>query len=73
MFEDIHEDQYTLHVQADAHSSYSAVILTSTDKPNIEAFLQRVAVKYTWTVTPTQVEDVYVITLDSTFETFVSI
>ena len=71
-FTDITEDQYTLHAQADDHTSYSAVIIASPDESTISVFLQRIAVSYTWTVTPTLVEDTYVITLDSTFETYVS-
>ncbi|XP_052092546.1 uncharacterized protein LOC127729013 [Mytilus californianus] len=71
IFEDIHEDQYTLYAQAVGHSSYSAVIIASSDSDKQEVFLQRIAVKYTWTVTPTTVQDKYVITLESTFETHV--
>ncbi|CAG2246407.1 unnamed protein product [Mytilus edulis] len=71
MFEDIHEDQYTLYAQAGGHSSYSAVIIVSPDSDIQEVFLQRIAVKYRWTVTPTTVQDKYVITLESTFETHV--
>ncbi|VDI49478.1 Hypothetical predicted protein [Mytilus galloprovincialis] len=69
VFEDIHEDQYTLYAQAEGHSSYSAVILASPDSDTQEVFLERIAVKYTWTVTPTTVQDKYVIALESTFET----
>ena len=72
-FTDVTEDQYTLHAQADDHTSYSAVIIASPDEATISVFLQRIAVKYTWTVTPTDVQDTYVITLDSTFETYVSL
>ena len=71
-FEDLHEDRYTLYARADSHSSYSAVIFASPDNPIRDIFLQRTAVTYTWTVTPTTVVDKYKITLDSTFETFVS-
>lgn len=70
-FEDVFEDQYSLYAEAEGHSSYSAVILVTSEKTDEDIFLQRVAVKYTWTVTPTTVEDKYVITLESTFETHV--
>ena len=73
IFEDIYEDKYTLYATAAGHSSYSAVILVSPDNTVREIFLQRTTVTYTWTVTPTTVTDVYEITLDSTFETFVSL
>ncbi|CAG2246400.1 unnamed protein product [Mytilus edulis] len=69
VFEDIHVDQYTLYAQAEGHSSYSAVIIASPDSDTQEMFLERIAVKYTWTVTPTTVPDKYVIALESTFET----
>ena len=71
-FENITEDQYSLYARADGHSSYSAIIIAKPEESTKDIFLQRVAVKYTWTVTPTAIEDKYIITLDSTFETFVS-
>ena len=73
MFIDVAEDRYTLRAEADDHQSYTAVIVTSPDEPTFTVFLERVAVKYTWTVTPTDVQDTYEITLDSTFETFVRV
>ena len=71
-FENITEAQYTLYASADGHSSYSTVVLATQDNNVIEIFLPRVAVKYKWTVTPTTVDDRYIIKLDSTFETAVS-
>lgn len=73
VFEDVYEDQYSLYAEADDHSSYGAVILITSDTTEQDIFLQRVAVKYTWTVEPTAVEDVYNIQLESTFETYVSL
>ncbi|KAL3847722.1 hypothetical protein ACJMK2_018618 [Sinanodonta woodiana] len=70
-FENIYEDQYTVYAGADGHSSYSAVILAKPENNKMDIFLQRVAVKYTWTVTPTTVQDIYIIKLESTFEAFV--
>ncbi|XP_046573868.1 uncharacterized protein LOC124281912 isoform X2 [Haliotis rubra] len=69
VFEDVHEDRYTLTATAPGHGSYSAVIIAKPSDPSITIFLQRVAVKYTWTVTPTTFQDKYIVTLDSTFET----
>ncbi|XP_046548308.1 uncharacterized protein LOC124258286 [Haliotis rubra] len=69
VFEDVHEDRYTLTATAPGHGSYSAVIIAKPSDPSITVFLQRVAVKYTWTVTPTTFQDKYIVTLDSTFET----
>ncbi|XP_053379664.1 uncharacterized protein LOC128548542 isoform X2 [Mercenaria mercenaria] len=71
IFEDIYEDQYTLYAEADDHSTYGAVILITSDSTEQDIFLPRIAVKYTWTVEPTTVEDVYIIELESTFETYV--
>ena len=67
-FYDVTEDQYNLYGRADDHTSYSAVIIASPDQQTISVYLERIAVRYTWTVTPTSVPDTYVITLDSTFE-----
>lgn len=72
IFDGIHEDRYTLYAQAEGHSSYAAVIIASPDSDTQEVFLQRIAVKYTWTVTPTTVQDTYIISVESTFETNVS-
>ncbi|XP_052075242.1 uncharacterized protein LOC127712685 isoform X3 [Mytilus californianus] len=71
LFENIHEDKYTVYAKAEGHSTYSAIIIATPYTTVRDIFLQRTAVTYTWTVTPTTVEDKYKITLDSTFETFV--
>ncbi|WAR19895.1 hypothetical protein MAR_001733 [Mya arenaria] len=71
VFEDIYEDVYTLRAEAEDHASYSEVILASANKTQLDIFLQRIAVKYTWSVEPTTVQDVYIIQLESTFETYV--
>ncbi|VDI42819.1 deleted in malignant brain tumors 1 protein [Mytilus galloprovincialis] len=71
LFENIYEDRYTVYAKAEGHSTYSAIIIATPYTTIRDIFLQRTAVTYTWTVTPTTVEDKYEITLDSTFETFV--
>ncbi|CAC5421095.1 unnamed protein product [Mytilus coruscus] len=71
LFENIYEDKYTVYAKAEGHSTYSAIIIATPYTTVRDIFLQRRAVIYTWTVTPTTVEDKYKITLDSTFETFV--
>ncbi|XP_052073342.1 uncharacterized protein LOC127711354 isoform X2 [Mytilus californianus] len=71
LFENINEDKYTVYAKAEGHSTYSAIIIATPYTTSRDIFLQRTAVTYTWTVTPTTVEDKYEITLDSTFETFV--
>ncbi|WAR18704.1 TEuncharacterized [Mya arenaria] len=69
VFENIYEDVYTLRAEAEGHAYYSEVILASADQTQLDIFLQRIAVKYTWSVEPTTVQDVYIIQLESTFET----
>ncbi|KAL5014467.1 hypothetical protein ScPMuIL_008737 [Solemya velum] len=69
VFENIFEDQYTLYAKAPGHGTYSAVIVAKFLEPSMKVFLARIAVTYSWTVTPTTIEDKYVITLESTFET----
>ncbi|XP_048249483.1 uncharacterized protein LOC124117067 [Haliotis rufescens] len=69
VFGDVHEDKYTLTATAPGHGSYSRVVIAKPSDASYTIFLQRVAVKYTWTVTRTTFEDKYTITLDSTFET----
>ncbi|XP_048249484.1 uncharacterized protein LOC124117058 [Haliotis rufescens] len=69
VFGEVHEDRYSLTATAPGHGSYSAVVIAKPSESSFTIFLQRVAVKYTWTVTPTTFEDKYIITLDSTFET----
>ncbi|VDI20120.1 Hypothetical predicted protein [Mytilus galloprovincialis] len=70
LFENIYEDKYNVYAKAEGHSTYSAIIIATPYTTVRDIFLQRTAVTYTWTVTPTTVEDKYKITLDSTFETF---
>ncbi|XP_048252814.1 uncharacterized protein LOC124134850 [Haliotis rufescens] len=69
VFEDASEDRYSLTVSAPGHGSYSAVIIAKPSDSSFTIFLQRVAVKYSWTVTPTTFEDKYIVTLESTYET----
>ena len=68
------EGYYKLRVSADRHDSYEKTILISAgETTNIDAFLSRQTVKYVWTVTPTEIEDRYVIHIESVFETNVPI
>ncbi|KAH3832132.1 hypothetical protein DPMN_105409 [Dreissena polymorpha] len=69
VFENLYEDRYTFRAEADGHGSYSAVIIAGANETHRDIFLQRIAVKYTWTVTPTTFQDKYIIQLESTFET----
>jgi hypothetical protein len=64
------EGYYTLQVQAADHDAYRATIFVAADQVNsVQAFVSRQAVKYVWTVTPTQIEDRTQITIEAVFET----
>jgi hypothetical protein len=72
--ENLNEGYYLLRVSADRHDSYEKTIFISAgETTNISAFLSRQTVKYVWTVTPTEIEDRYVIHVESVFETNVPI
>ena len=49
------------------------VTVTSISNPNVTVFIERQAVRYTWSVTPVTYEDVYVIPVITEFETHVPI
>ena len=70
---DIFEDRYEMYVEAPDHLTLRQVIITSIDEPVLTVFIQREAVRYTWTVTPVQVQDTYTVTIEADFETQVPI
>ena len=70
-FFNIFEDRYEMYVEAPGHLTLRQVIITSADDPVVTVFIQREAVRYTWTVTPIQVEDTYIVTIEADFETHV--
>ncbi|MCZ8222733.1 MAG: hypothetical protein O9324_01905, partial [Microcystis sp. LE19-84.1B] len=71
---DLAEGYYKLRITADNHDAYEQNIYIGAGKTEeVQAFLSRQTVKYTWTVTPTEIEDKYIITVQSTFETNVPI
>ena len=68
--DNIPEGYYTMTVTADKHKSYQSNILVDPGKVNsFEAILFYQAVSYTWTVTPTEVQDQYQTDLVASFET----
>ena len=68
------EGYYTLRISADSHDTYEQnIYISAGETEDIEAFLSRQTVKYTWTVTPTEIEDRYTISIESVFETNVPI
>ena len=72
-FYNIFEDRYEMYVEAPDHLTLRQVTITSIDEPVITVFIQREAVRYTWTVTPVQVQDTYIVTIEADFETQVPI
>lgn len=68
------EADYQLEVTADAHSTYSSAIHIHAGVTNqVNAFLSRQTVQYTWTVVPTQITNQGTVRIDTTFETFVPV
>ena len=63
------EGTYELDLTADQHTPFkgSATVTAGTTN-DVEAFLSRQTVTYTWTVVPTQVQDVTLITVQAAFE-----
>jgi hypothetical protein len=71
---DLAEGYYTLRINANSHDSYEKNIYVGAgETEDIQAFLSRQTVKYTWTVTPTEIQDKYTISIESVFETNVPI
>ena len=68
------EGYYNLRITADSHDIFQQnIYIGAGETEGIQAFLSRQTVKYTWTVTPTEIEDIYTISVQSTFETDVPI
>ncbi|GBL15644.1 hypothetical protein MTo_02959 [Microcystis aeruginosa NIES-1211] len=68
-WDDLPEGYYKLDVKAENHQSFSQnVKLDAGEIETITSFLSRQAVRYVWTVVPTEIEDEYKITLTSVFE-----
>jgi hypothetical protein len=64
------EGYYTVLVTATNHTDYRGTHLVAAGQTNaVHAFISRQAVRYTWTVEPTEIEDRYRITIETTFET----
>ena len=70
----IKEGFYNLDVTADKHDTYRQVIqLDAGETEDVNAFLSRQTVRYIWTVTPTEIQDKYNISVESVFETDVPV
>lgn len=73
-FSNITEAQYIVSVKADKHGPFrQTAFVPAGGVTNVVAFLPRETVRYSFTVTPTTVEDRYAFTVESTFETQVPI
>ncbi|MCP5525484.1 MAG: putative Ig domain-containing protein [Verrucomicrobiales bacterium] len=69
---DLVESYYVLDVTAPEHSPFQATIyLPPGETTQVDAFLPRQAVTYTWTVVPTEIEDRTRIQIETTFEAYV--
>lgn len=68
------EGFYNIEVQSPGHDSYqNNVQITAGGTTQLLSFLSRQTVTYTWTVIPTEIQDKYKISLETTFETNVPI
>ena len=63
------EGTYELDLAADSHTPFrGSAVVTAGATNDVEAFLSRQTVHYTWTVVPTNVQDVTLITIQAEFE-----
>ncbi|MGE3164638.1 MAG: CARDB domain-containing protein [Planctomycetota bacterium] len=66
------EGYYTIRVNAPQHARFEETRLIQAGAPVVvDAFLPIASVSYEWTVEETEIEDTTIITLETTFETFV--
>ena len=72
-FVNIYEDRYEMFIEAPDHLSLHEIIVTSSDTSTITKFIQRQTVTYTWSVTPVEFQDTYILTLEANFVTHVPI
>ena len=72
LLEDLPETYYKLEVDAPDHAHFEATVYVAPGVTSqVTAFLSRQVVKYIWTVVPTEIEDVYTVTLTTQYETSV--
>lgn len=73
-FSGLLEDDYIVEVSADGHNPFRTTASIRAGRTNeVEAFLSRELVRYTWTVNPTSIEDTTRIDIETTFETAVPV
>ena len=65
----LNEAYYDIEVTADKHTSYrSTQLLKGGITNDVQAFISRQTVTYTWTVEPVQIDDQYRVAIETTFE-----
>ena len=69
----IFEDRYEVFVEAPDHLALNQIIVTSLDNPTLVIFMQRETVTYTWSVTPVEFQDTYVLNIEADFVTHVPV
>ncbi|XP_066948200.1 uncharacterized protein [Macrobrachium rosenbergii] len=67
-FFNVQEEMYEIVVEAPDHKGKKEIIIPSAITPTITIFIEREAVTIKWTVTQTDVEDVYDITLEADYK-----
>lgn len=74
LLHDLVEAHYLVDVTAPEHNSFrQSALVVGGSETNVVAFLSRQTVRYSFTVTPTTVEDRYTFDVNTTFETQVPI
>jgi uncharacterized delta-60 repeat protein len=69
-FSNIREGSYQLEVKAENHDAFQQILHVNSGKTeDVSAFLSRQTVKLGFTVTPTEIQDKYNISVESLFET----
>jgi ELWxxDGT repeat protein len=68
------EGYYSLQISANNHDTYRQnIFIGAGETEDIQAFISRQTVKYSWTVTPIEIQDKYKISVETIFETDVPI
>ena len=72
-FINIREGYYNLYVEAPQHLTIHYTVFVSFDTSSVTVFLERQAVSYSFSVTPTTIQETYEIHIEADFETDVPI
>ncbi|MBQ9370589.1 MAG: fibronectin type III domain-containing protein, partial [Thermoguttaceae bacterium] len=62
------EGYYDVYVSIEGHNTYNETVFVEAGENSLLAFLPLQTVRYEWSVTPTQIEDKYDITIDVVYE-----